>query len=162
MVHRLDDFGSSIGLGIERAPDRNVADLDIAVPGNDDDPNGRPPICYRRGKHQAIHRAGHVHIGDDEPNIITAFQKFDSRRCIGCFEHDKTRGLEIVHQRHADERLVLNHENDCWGCHGPSISMGASGRRTDIYINGARALTIHRVAISMKFMTCPVGLITMG
>ena len=115
LIHRFDDLCATIGLGIKYGTIRNIRDLYATMPGDDDDTDWRPSVCYRRSEHETIHSARHVNISNDDSNIAAALQNFDCRGRIGRLDHDKSLNLEIVDQRHADERLVFHNEDGNWG-----------------------------------------------
>lgn len=108
----LRDFGCDIWLANERAIPRNVAEVNPAAAGGDDDLDGRPTIPHCGRQLQTVHPAGHVDVREHDLDFGMQRKNAHGFRCVGSFEHLEPQFLQLVGDVHSDERFVFDHEYD--------------------------------------------------
>ncbi len=67
------------------------------------------------GELEAVHRARHLDVSENQVNIGTRFQDAYCLVGIGRFNHIEAGGRHQVHGTHSDDRIVFNDQNDRLG-----------------------------------------------
>lgn len=81
----------------------------------DDDLDVRPTLGYFCGEVQAVYIAWHVDVGEDEGDPGRLLQNRHSFIRVSRFKDRITAILKRIDRDHADEDLILNHENGKFG-----------------------------------------------
>jgi len=79
--------------------------------GGDDDLNRRPSPSDAGGKFEAIHRAGHVDVRKDDPDVRATFKDHHGSIRILGFDHLVTGVLDYNDGDAPDDRLILDHQD---------------------------------------------------
>lgn len=119
-------FFADIRLGNKKRVRRDFQRPNLT--SGDDDVNRRPPISDRNGQLQAIHRTGHVDVGENEVDILTGFENSDCLVCIDC-NNDRISSLfEFFRDEVPDRGFIFDHQ-DCSHFRLPSPALRSSVMR---------------------------------
>ncbi|MDR6872030.1 hypothetical protein J2Y55_003046 [Bosea sp. BE125] len=105
------DRGVTVGLGEEANTIRHLRRKRPAMAGRDHDDDGRPAVANREGKLDAVHRARHIDIGEDDPDVGVRLKDMDGLVGVRRLDRDEAGLLDNVDGIHANERFVFHDED---------------------------------------------------
>jgi hypothetical protein len=79
MLERGEELFRHVGFGDELARVRHIAIARPDPPRRDHQPNVRPALGDMLGQGEAIHRARHVDVSEQDADVSPAFQKLERR-----------------------------------------------------------------------------------
>jgi hypothetical protein len=106
-----------IGLGEIEAGGGQSRGIGRNVARGDDEAQIGPAIVHQIGKRDTIHRAGHVHIGEQDVDIVAFVEDAERLPRIGGFDHVEAAFLKAVGGEDPDQHLILDNEDGAAG-HG--------------------------------------------
>jgi len=101
-----------VWFGENQGTSRQVEFLDGHAAGGRNDADGRPTISDGVGQHRSVHKSGHVNIREHDLNVRAAFENGDSAGGIRSLDDFKPCVLDCFRRRHADQKLVLDYEDN--------------------------------------------------
>jgi hypothetical protein len=105
------NLGRLIGLPEKSSTGRKVSLQDIPLAGCHDESHGRPTVPHHLGKTEAVYRAGHLHIGEYRPNVVSAFEDADSFVGIRSSYGLEPGFLYHSHRVHTDQTFILHYKH---------------------------------------------------
>ncbi len=111
LLQRARNLAGRVGLRKEQRAFGKVGLIDIDDAGGDDDRHLGPPVADEGGQRQPVHFARHVHVGEQDADVVMPLQQRD-RLFGGAGPVGPEPGI-LDHRDgfHLDQRLVLHDQN---------------------------------------------------
>jgi hypothetical protein len=112
LLERPVELTACIGFRQKASPVGQVAFNDLESAGRDDDLDRRPPAAYGLSELQTVHGSGHIDIGEYDGDVQAAFEQPNCFIGVTGFQNVEAEFLHHVDCIHANERFVLDDEDD--------------------------------------------------
>jgi hypothetical protein len=110
-MKRRDDLITHVRLLEEDAARRQLTFFHIVSRMSQEFRSG-PALSNCGGQLDAVHRAGHVDVGEDNPYIAAGFKNTNRMIGVARLNGVETGRLDDINRSHTEDRFVLHNEND--------------------------------------------------